>query len=175
MPLRYFFILIALVWTQIAICQNAIVFEQIALNYFTDSLFQAKSPFKNYNEIHFSGEVDSGITWVDQTLIRAYPDDVQLKDSYNSRFEDNEFWKKNKKASFPLETKSEKLLIKKDLKNSNTNKVLKIVIYQNLVVNHKNYVRFRVFVDEGTSGYDIYFVMSEKGEIESLVVQSFVF
>lgn len=151
-----------------------IIYEQKALDFFADSILNKVNPFKNLIA-HFDGLVDSSITVIEYAMTKKFPNDKELYEEYKKRENaTNEFWHKNKRPTFLLQVRNP---IKNKFKKhyGQKNNVIRLVVCQNKNVGERNYVWFRTFIKSGDSGYDLYFVLDNKGKVISWTYSNFIF
>ena len=152
-----------------------VVYEQIALNFFTDSLVGKKAPFQEC-KTHFEGEVDSSITTISYEMTIRYPTDKELAKQYEiAHNSDNEFCKNNKRGTFELEIHPPVEMRKYRKKYGRKSDVVRIIVYQNKQVGQRNYVKFRTFTGDGNQGYDLYFLIDKTGTVLDWSMTSFIF
>ena len=154
---------------------NNIVYEQIALDFFADSIVGNKEPFLAC-KVHFDGEVDSSITTIRYHLTAKYPNDKELKEQYEiAQTANNEFWGNNKRETFELNTHPpiEKRKYKKNYGRKSD--VVRLMVFQNKQVGQRNYVWFRTFTGDGYQGQDLHFIMDINGNVLDWTQTSFIF
>lgn len=153
---------------------STIIYEQHALDFFADSILNKVNPFKNLTA-HFGGLIDSSITAIEYTMTKKFPADKELYDEYQKREKaTNEFWTKNKKPTFLL-------VVKKPIKNKSKKRygeksnVIRLMVFQNKKIGERNYVWFRTFIKSGDGGYDLYFMLDNKGKVIWWTYSNFIF
>ena len=151
------------------------VYEQIALDFFADSIIGHQESFKDC-KVHYDGLVDSSITTIDFDLTLLYPDDKELKQHYEIRENaDSKFWRDNKKKNFHLELKSPIKNKKGKKKYGRKSKVVRLMVFQNIQVGEKNFIAFRTFSGSGYQGYDLYFIIDNNGIVIDWTKTHFIF
>jgi hypothetical protein len=181
--LKTLFIALCLIYSTSTFAQdierNKHVYEQIALDFFIDSLLHKKEPFLK-TRAYFDGKVDSSITVLGFSCIknqyyREKQKDKELEQylNYEARA-DNAFHLNNKKAPFLLQVKKpvKKRFIKLLAPKRST---AVIQVFQNKSIGDKNYIWFRLYTRSGWSGKDLYFTVNDEGEVLDWCYLSFIF
>lgn len=135
----------------------AIVFEQKALDFFTDSIINSKlAPFDKY-KIYFEGKTDSSITYIQRDFALRYPSDTNLY-ANSQRPLYNRKQPVNLIVRYPL-------ISRKVSHFGYKSKKMILLIHQSKKVGDKNYVLMKGFINGGSQAYVLYFVLDNNGTI----------
>ncbi|MCG9879510.1 MAG: hypothetical protein MH472_02825 [Bacteroidia bacterium] len=136
---------------------EAIVFEQKALDFFTDSIINSKlAPFDKY-KIYFDGETDSSITYIQRDFALRYPSDTALYASSQRPLH-------NRKQPVYLIVRYP--LISRRVRHFGyKSKKMILLMHQSRKVGDKNYVLLKGFINGGSQAYVLYFVLDNNGTI----------
>lgn len=150
-----------------------LVFEQLALDYFVDSLLNKKEPFLK-TKAYYDGKVDSGVTdigWscISEPFFKENDNRLKVYLEYLEGTMDTTIMKDPFliEVREPIKKKYIKILAPK----RNTSK---LKVFQNLNFDDKNYIHISLTAKDQASGIDVFLILNQDGEIINWCYSSFL-